>query len=108
MHLILASTTSGAVVAVPMVVFGVNTMVWGAASTTLRQLVTPDRMMGRVTSVYATANIGGAALGSLIGAGVAEQCGLTAGFWIAGAAILLIGLVTWRPVSALAVGSSEK
>jgi MFS family permease len=107
-HLILASTTSGAVVAATMLLFGVNTMVWGAASTTLRQLVTPDRMMGRVTSVYAAASIGGAALGSLIGAGVAEQWGLTAGFWIAGVAMLLIGLLTWRPVSALAVASRRE
>jgi MFS family permease len=101
-HLTLASTSSGVVAAVTMLVFGVNTMVWGAASTTLRQRVTPNRMMGRVTSVYATASIGGAALGSLVGAGVAERWGLTAGFWIAGTAMFLIGLLTWRPVRALA------
>jgi MFS family permease len=106
-HLILASTTSSAIVAATMLLFGVNTMVWGAASTTLRQLVTPERMLGRVNSVYAAASVGGAALGSLIGAGVAEQWGLTAGFWIAGVAMLLIGLLAWQPVSALAVDSGK-
>jgi predicted MFS family arabinose efflux permease len=55
-------------------VIGVGPMIWTISSTTLRQVITPDRMLGRVSALIATATTGatpvGAALGALIGSRV--------------------------------------
>ncbi|MBO1078952.1 MFS transporter [Roseomonas haemaphysalidis] len=57
--------------------FGAGPVLWTIATTTLRQAVTPQRMLGRVSAVVMTATFGarplGAALGALLaGAGGAE------------------------------------
>jgi predicted MFS family arabinose efflux permease len=50
---------------------GAGPMVWTITTTTLRQSMTPDAMLGRVSAVFLTANAGarpvGAALGGLVG-----------------------------------------
>ncbi|MBX3654264.1 MAG: MFS transporter [Ramlibacter sp.] len=52
--------------------FGVGPIVWTITSTTLRQTVTPNAMLGRVGAIFLTVNAGarpvGAALGGLVGA----------------------------------------
>ena len=51
---------------------GVGPMVWTITTTTLRQSMTPDALLGRVSAVFLTVNAGarpvGAALGGLVGA----------------------------------------
>ena len=51
--------------------FGVGPILWTISSTTLRQTVTPQAMLGRVSAIFLTVNMGarplGAALGGLIG-----------------------------------------
>jgi predicted MFS family arabinose efflux permease len=56
-------------------------------------------MYGRVTSVYSLLDLGGAALGSLIGGAVAQTYGLITTFWTAAAAMAVIAAVAWRPLS---------
>ncbi len=50
---------------------GAGPMVWTITTTTLRQSMTPDTLLGRVSAVFLTANAGarpvGAALGGLVG-----------------------------------------
>ena len=52
--------------------FGVGPILWTISSVTLRQTVTPQAMLGRVSSIFLTVNMGarpvGAALGGLVGA----------------------------------------
>lgn len=52
--------------------FGAGPIVWTITTTTLRQAVTPDAMLGRVGSVFLTVNAGarpvGAGLGAVVGA----------------------------------------
>jgi predicted MFS family arabinose efflux permease len=52
--------------------FGVGPILWTISSVTLRQTVTPHAMLGRVSSIFLTVNMGarpvGAALGGLVGA----------------------------------------
>ena len=52
--------------------FGVGPILWTISSTTLRQAVTPQAMLGRVSAIFLTVNMGarplGAALGGLVGA----------------------------------------
>src|SRR5690625_74624 len=101
MFLCFATVPPAPVVAAIMVVFGTHTMVWGAAATTLIQRTTPKALLARVTSIYAMANIGGAAVGAACGAITAELFGLTAGFWAAGAMMLVVAAGTWRAVAAI-------
>ena len=82
-HLVLALTQSAAVAYVTMALFGVHAVVWGAVAVTVRQRATPDRLQGRVTSVYLLGSRGGAAVGSVTGGLIGQGFGLTAPFWIA-------------------------
>lgn len=101
MFLLFATVPPAWVVASTMVIFGVHTMVWGVAATTLIQRTTPKPLLARVTSVYAMANIGGAAIGAGIGAIIAERISLTAGFWAGGTLIIMVSIGSWRAVGAI-------
>lgn len=63
---------SGALAALAFFLFGAGPIIWTITSTTLRQTVTPDAMLGRVSAIFLTANTGarpvGAALGGFVGA----------------------------------------
>ena len=63
---------------------------------TLRQAVTPDRLLGRVTATMICLTVSTAPLGALAGGWVAEHYGLRTAMLLAGAgALLLAPLVTW-------------
>jgi hypothetical protein len=66
-HLVLALTQSAAVAYVTMALFGVHAVVWGTVAVTVRQRATPDRLQGRVTSIYLLGSLGEAAVGSVTG-----------------------------------------
>ncbi|MEO6623804.1 MAG: MFS transporter [Burkholderiaceae bacterium] len=63
---------SGLLAACAFFLFGAGPIIWTITSTTLRQIVTPHAMLGRVSSIFLTVNTGvrplGAALGGLVGA----------------------------------------
>lgn len=101
-HLVLATTTSPLIAAGIMIMFGIHAVVWGTTSTTVRQRMIPPSLMGRVTSVYMLGNVGGAAIGSLIGGVIAQRFGVTAPFWFGffGSAIVLA--VIWRALAEIA------
>jgi predicted MFS family arabinose efflux permease len=98
-HVGLAVVTDPWAAAAVLIVFGAHTMVWGVIVTTLIQRSVPDRLLGRVNSVYALILTGGAALGSLLGGVFALGLGITAPFWIAAAVMLLTTVLAWRPLS---------
>ncbi|MEV4266322.1 MFS transporter [Kribbella sp. NPDC049584] len=102
-HLVLALTRNPWVAGVTMAVFGVHAVVWGIVSTTTRQLVTPDALMGRVNSVYLLASVGGAAIGSALGGVLAQRFGLAAPFAIAFVAMVLMTAIAWRPLRHISV-----
>jgi MFS family permease len=99
-HLTLALTRHPWVAAAVLVVFGVHTMVWGVIVTTLRQRLVPDRLLGRVTSVYALLDAGGATVGLFLGGVFARELGVTAPFWLAGAAMVVVTAAAWNPLRA--------
>ncbi len=103
-HATLAATRSPGVAAAVIVVFGVHTMVWGLIVVTLRQQLVPSGLLGRVGSVFSLLDLGGAALGTLVGAVVAQRFGLAAPYWLAAAAMLLIAAVAWRPLRSAPAG----
>lgn len=101
-HLVLATTTSPLVAAGIMTVFGIHEVVWGTTSTTVRQRMIPPALMGRVTSVYMLGNVGGAAIGSLIGGVIAQRFGVTAPFWFGFVGSSIVLLVIWRSLAEIA------
>lgn len=69
----------------------------GATVSTLRQVVTPDRLLGRVTAVVRVGTWGCIAVGALVGGILADSIGLRATL-IVGALLPLLGLL-WLAVS---------
>ena len=55
---------------------GVGPILWVVGSTTLRQAITPDGMMGRVSAINSTATYGARPVGALLGAGVSGCWGM--------------------------------
>jgi MFS family permease len=101
-HLILATTTLPVVAAITMGIFGVHAVMWGTLSTTVRQRAVPAAYLGRVTSVYMLAVVGGMAVGSVVGGVIAQVFGVTGPFWFAffGSALLLV--LIWRTLDDIA------
>ncbi|SNY62576.1 MFS transporter [Paractinoplanes atraurantiacus] len=100
LHATLALTREPVVAAAMIVVFGVHTTIWGVVVTTIRQRDVPSSMFGRIASVYAFLDLGGAAVGSLVGGAVATAYGLVATYWTAAAAMALVAVAAWRPMAA--------
>ncbi len=97
--LVMAATLlwpSGSLAALALFLFGAGPIVWTIASTTLRQTVTPQPMLGQVSAIFLTANAGarplGAALGGLIGVQYGEgACLVVAALGFALQAALIAG-----------------
>ncbi|SDH11689.1 Predicted arabinose efflux permease, MFS family [Sinosporangium album] len=96
-HVGLALATTVWVAGPVMFAFGVHGAVLGAVTTTMRQRAVPERLRGRVQSVYLTFVFGGNALGALIGGPIAGWTGLTGPFWMSAAAMAVFTVFAWRP-----------
>jgi MFS family permease len=72
---------------------------------TLRQAVTPDRLLGRVTATMICLTVSTAPIGGLLGGWIAEHYGLRAAMLFAGVgALLLAPLITWlSPLASMRV-----
>ncbi len=79
--------------AVAIFVLDLGAMLFFINYLTLRQSVTPDHLLGRVTSTMIFLSIAGAPLGSLAGGAMAELFGLRTTIGVAGAGTLVLGLV---------------
>jgi predicted MFS family arabinose efflux permease len=93
---------TGWLAALAFFLFGLGPIIWTITSVTLRQTVTPQAMLGRVSAMFLTVNMGarplGAALGGLVGAAWGEPACLVLallGFCVQAAVIF------WSPVRAL-------
>jgi len=95
-HVCLALTRQPWVAALTLVIFGVHNGIWGVVTVTLRQTAVPEHLRGRVNSVYSTFELGGFALGSLVGGLLAREFGLTAPFWVAAVVIAVVAMLAWR------------
>ncbi|MBC9208595.1 MFS transporter [Roseomonas aerophila] len=83
--------------------FGVGPILWTIATTTLRQAVTPQAVLGRVSAVVMTATFGARPLGAAIGALVAARLGVEASLAVAAGCFLVqFLLIAASPVPRLA------
>lgn len=74
-------------------VFGVGPILWTITTMTLRQAVTPNVMLGRVSALIMTATYGSRPLGAAIGTVVAAHFGVAACLFLATAGFLIQFLV---------------
>jgi predicted MFS family arabinose efflux permease len=86
---------SGLLAGVSFFLFGAGPVIWVITTTTLRQTVTPNAMLGRVSAIIVTATYGARPVGAAIGAAVSAGFGVEAclaisaiGFFIQFAAIV--------------------
>ena len=74
---------SGLLAGMSFFLFGVGPILWTISSTTLRQTVTPQPMLGRVSSIFLTVNTGARPLGAALGGLVGAHWGTAACLWLA-------------------------
>ena len=86
---------SGWLAAAGFFLFGVGPIIWTISSTTLRQAVTPAALLGRVTALFLTVNMGARPLGAALGAAVGAWAGEAACLWLALAGFVLQAALIW-------------
>lgn len=74
---------TGAMAALSFFLFGVGPIIWTITSITLRQTVTPIAMLGRVSALFLTVNMGARPIGAAMGGLVGEVWGEPACLWLA-------------------------
>jgi MFS family permease len=83
-----------------MLLFDFGGVLYGINYLALRQAITPDRLMGRMTATMRFLTVAMAPLGSLVGGALATQVGTRGTLLTVGALgiLLAIGAVAWSPV----------
>ncbi|MCD0503632.1 MFS transporter, partial [Bordetella petrii] len=96
------ASPSGLVAGVAFFLFGAGPILWTISTTTLRQALTPNAMLGRVSALIMTATFGARPLGAAIGAILAEHYGMAACLWVMAAGFALqFGILFRSPVRRL-------
>jgi MFS family permease len=103
---IAAVTTSPLVIAVAFLVGGLGNAVWNVVAVSLRQRITPDRILGRINSSYRLVAWGTRPLGAAAGGLLGQLLGLRAVFAVA-AALILATLLGMTQVTEAAIGAAE-
>jgi MFS family permease len=104
--LVPAVTTSPVVVGASFVVSGVAIVLWNVVTVSLRQRITPDRLLGRMNAAYRLVGWGTMPIGAVLGGFLAEALGLRATFAVAAACTLAV-LAGFRFVTEPAVAAAE-
>ncbi|WP_429815117.1 MFS transporter [Ensifer sp. B1-9] len=84
---------SGALAGLSFFLFGAGPVLWSIATLTLRQAVTPNAMLGRVSAFITTATFGARPIGAALGAVVATRFGVELCLAVAAAGFLIQFLV---------------
>jgi MFS family permease len=102
-----AVTTSPLVIATAFLVGGVTIALWNVVAVSLRQRITPDRILGRINSSYRLVAWGTRPLGAAAGGLLGQLLGLRAVFAVA-AALILATLLGMTQVTDAAIGAAEE
>ena len=73
--------------------FGAGPIVWVISTTTLRQTVTPEGLLGRVSALFMTANSGARPIGAAIGGVIGAFAGPTACIVVAAIGFVLQAVI---------------
>jgi MFS family permease len=74
-------------------------IVWNVITVSLRQAIIPDELLGRVNSVYRFVGWGMMPIGAALGGAIATAFGLRATYWLGGASLFAMALLTFRIVN---------
>jgi MFS family permease len=99
-------TTNSLVIATVFLLGGVTLALWNVVAVSLRQRITPDRILGRINSSYRLVAWGSRPLGAAAGGFLGELLGLRAVFGVA-AVLILATVVGMAQVSDSAISSAE-
>lgn len=94
-HFLLASTTTPLFAGAVFVMFGVHEAVWGSLAAAIRLRVVPERVLGRVMSVYRLAIFAPLVIGSILGGVLADHFGIIAPFVYAGVGASVTTVLVW-------------
>jgi MFS family permease len=103
---ILALTTIPLVIAAAFLIGGLTNALWNVVAVSLRQRITPDRILGRINSSYRLVAWGTRPLGAAAGGLLGELLGLRAVFGIA-AALILANLLGMPQLTDTAISTAE-
>ncbi|HEX3211401.1 MAG TPA: MFS transporter [Actinomycetota bacterium] len=101
-----AVTASPVLVGASFAVSGVAMVLWNVITVSLRQRITPDRLLGRMNAAYRLVGWGTMPIGAALGGFLAEILGLRATFAV-GAGIVLATLAGFRYVTEQAIARAE-
>ncbi|HKE98184.1 MAG TPA: MFS transporter [Actinomycetes bacterium] len=102
-----AVTSLVPLIAAAFVLSSVGVVIWNVVAVSLRQRITPDRLLGRVNAGYRLLAWGSMPLGAALGGAVAELLGLRAVFALSGA--IVCSMLLLRPlVSDRALHAAER
>jgi MFS family permease len=101
-----ATTANPLLVGASMAAGGVAVVLWNVVTVSLRQRITPDRLLGRLNAGYRLVGWGSMPLGALLGGVAAEVLGLRAAFALAAAAEVAL-LAGFRFVTEEGIRRSE-
>ena len=101
-----AVTTIPLVIAAAFLLGGLTNALWNVVAVSLRQRITPDRILGRINSSYRLVAWGTRPLGAAAGGLLGELLGLRAVFAIA-AAVILATLAGMTQITDTAISAAE-
>jgi MFS family permease len=101
-----ALTTSPLMIAAAFLLGGLTNALWNVVAVSLRQRITPDRILGRINSSYRLVAWGTRPLGAAAGGLLGQLLGLRAVFAVA-AALILATLIGMARVTDAAIGAAE-
>ena len=97
--LVIGVTSTRWVVAAMLAIEGFVIIVWNVVTVSLRQAIIPDRLLGRVNSVYRLLGWGSMPVGAAIGGVTASLFGLRAPFLLGSVALAVMALLALRVVN---------
>jgi len=91
---------AGLLLGMAMLVFDCGAILYAINYLSLRQAITPDRLLGRMTATMRFVTVASAPIGSLVGGALASQIGLRSTLLVVGVLGLLLSAaaVLWSPV----------
>jgi hypothetical protein len=99
-------TTIPLVIAMAFLIGGLTNALWNVVAVSLRQRITPDRILGRINSSYRLVAWGTRPLGAAAGGLLGELVGLRAVFGIA-AGLILATLIGMTQITDSAISIAE-
>jgi MFS family permease len=86
-------TSSAIVVGLMSAIFGFTSVVWNVITVSLRQAIIPDRLLGRVNSVYRLLGWGSMPVGAALGGVMGSTLGLRSPFIMQAIVLILMAIV---------------